>query len=540
MHRIRLGGVLLALLISSFVIDRVHGDDPVEFRVMAWNILHGGRDDGEVIGPQRVVEIIRDSGADIIAMQETYGSGEQIAQALKFHFHPRGTNVSLLSRYPVVEDVSVFEEFKCVGAIFELPNQQRIAVYSIWLPYAAEIWEAGTRDIRQPEKMLEACQPSQADLVRIHELIRQRLKSPDYAEVPVIIAGDFNSMSHLDYLPSSQHQYGVSVDWPTSQVLTDAGFHDSWRELHPEVDRKTDRTWSPRFPDQEQDRIDYIYYRGEPLLPVESKLIDTFEPKFPSDHAAVVTRFAWSTYAAESQALRTVSYNIRHAQGNDNMVDLGRTAALLSNLRPDIVGLQEVDNRASRSGSVDQARLLGERLKMESAFGSFMDFQGGQYGLAILSRFPISQTEEIRLPDGNEPRVALAATVTLPDGQSLVVVNVHFDWVEDDGFRFAQAQVVADYLAKLKTPYLLLGDFNDQPGSRTLELLSANVTLAKKPSDDRMTHSSIQPNIEIDFIMGYPKHRWQSAFCKVMNGRVTSDHRPVFSIMELKNPVANQ
>ena len=86
-----------------------YADDSLSFRTMTWNIWHGGREDGEKIGPQRVVEVIRQSKADIVAMQETYGSGEWISEQLGFHFHPRGTNVSIHSRYPVLEDISVFE-----------------------------------------------------------------------------------------------------------------------------------------------------------------------------------------------------------------------------------------------------------------------------------------------------------------------------------------------------------------------------------------------------------------------------------------------
>ena len=95
---------------------------------MTWNIWHGGREDGEKIGPQRVMEVIRQSKADIVAMQETYGSGEWISEQLGFHFHPRdSTNVSIHSRYPVLEDISVFEKFKCVGALLELPEGRKLA-----------------------------------------------------------------------------------------------------------------------------------------------------------------------------------------------------------------------------------------------------------------------------------------------------------------------------------------------------------------------------------------------------------------------------
>ena len=67
---------------SLFAQDSVHTDAPAtaEFRVMTWNIWHGGREDGEEVGPLRVAEVIRDSQADVVAMQETYGSGERIAE----------------------------------------------------------------------------------------------------------------------------------------------------------------------------------------------------------------------------------------------------------------------------------------------------------------------------------------------------------------------------------------------------------------------------------------------------------------------------
>ena len=73
-------------------------DEANSFRAMTWNIWHGGREDGDKVGPQRGVEIIKQSKADVIAMQETYGSAEWISEQLGFHFHRRGTHVSIFSR----------------------------------------------------------------------------------------------------------------------------------------------------------------------------------------------------------------------------------------------------------------------------------------------------------------------------------------------------------------------------------------------------------------------------------------------------------
>jgi endonuclease/exonuclease/phosphatase family metal-dependent hydrolase len=240
-----------------------------------------------------------------------------------------------------------------------------------------------------------------------------------------------------------------------------------------------------------------------------------------------------------ADALRVVSYNIKHGRGNDNSVDLERTAAVIRAQRPDIVGLQEVDDRAERSGQVPQAEQLGKSLGLHHAFGRFMDFQGGAYGMAILTRFPIERTQEVRLPDGNEPRIALSVRVKLPDDggpslQALTIVNVHFDWVRDDTFRFAQAEALTKYLDDLKTPYILLGDFNDVPESRTLALFRERAGEAAKSEDNRFTFSSTEPAREIDYIFFAPAAAWHARAVTVVDERLASDHRPVVAVLEKK------
>lgn len=285
---------LISLAACSDAAVRVEPEqsEPIEFTAMAWNIWHGGREDGEEIGVRKTIEVIQASGADIVAMQETYGSGEIISEALGFHFVPRGTNVSIHSRYPILEDVSVFEEFKCVGAVVELPNGTPLVFYSIWLPYAYEIWEVGTRLGRPDEELLAACQPSADDLTKIVALIDEKLSTTKYARSPRIIAGDFNSMSHLDYTEATRAQFDdYQIDWPTSHVITNAGYTDAYRMVHPTIDRMRDRTWTPRFPEQQQDRIDFVYFRGDAMQPLASQVIESHAEGFPSDHAALTARF---------------------------------------------------------------------------------------------------------------------------------------------------------------------------------------------------------------------------------------------------------
>ena len=508
-----------------------------ELRVMAWNIWRGGREDGKEIGPQRVIDVIKQSSADIVAMQETYGSGELIAAGLGFHFHPRGTNVSIHSRYPVLEDISVFEEFKCAGALIDLPGKRRVAFYSIWLPYGEDIWLENSRDELPIERMLAACQPSAEDLVAMLAAIDKRLDDPKYDDVLTIIAGDFNSMSHLDYREIAKDQFQQVINWPTSRLMFEDGFRDSYREANPEINRAADATWSPRFAEQEQDRIDFIYYKSDRWRTNDSKVIQTHPEKFPSDHAAVVTTLKLNEPSPETSgvSLSAVTYNIKHGHGMDGKVDLSRSAKVLKDANADLIGLQEIDLNANRSGQVNQAEVLGKGLGMHAAFGKFMEYDGGRYGMAILSRYPFCNVQQLRLPTGNEPRVALVAEVILPNDERLAFINVHFDWVRDDKFRLSQAKVVQDYIAQLDIPHILVGDFNDVPGSATLQLFDLSMLEADKPEGKSFTIPSDKPNKELDYVFVGPDSRWHVESCQVIDEPVASDHCPFSSRLLLKS-----
>lgn len=277
------------LLIILTLILPATAQQPTQLKIMNWNIWHGGRENGKELGPQQVIEVIKNSGAEIIAMQETYGSGEIISSALGYHFHPRGTNVSIHSKFPITEDVSVGNPFNCAGAIIQIAKNQQIAFYSIWLPYNKECWEVGTREPLTKEQFIACCDASNKTLINILADIKTRLTDPKYKNIPIIIAGDFNSMSHLDYTPENIKQFHHIINWPTSNTITKAGFTDTYRAINPKVDRAKDATWTPRFPKQQQDRIDFIYHNSKNLKTTASTIIKTHKTKFPSDHAALLT-----------------------------------------------------------------------------------------------------------------------------------------------------------------------------------------------------------------------------------------------------------
>jgi endonuclease/exonuclease/phosphatase family metal-dependent hydrolase len=230
---------------------------------------------------------------------------------------------------------------------------------------------------------------------------------------------------------------------------------------------------------------------------------------------------------ADPPVLRVATYNIRHGRGMDDRVALERTATALRMLDADIIGLQEVDRRATRSGNVDQAEMLAGLLGMRHAFGAFMDHDGGEYGMAILSRHRIVGVQRVRLPEGEEPRIALSVSVELPGYDTVTVVNVHFDWVNDDAARYRQARAVAAHVDTLSYPWLLLGDFNDSRSSRTLRLFRDRVRPERKPSAANETFPADDPVREIDYVLASQGSSWEVREIEVVADSVTSDHRPV-------------
>ncbi|MGJ8697853.1 MAG: endonuclease/exonuclease/phosphatase family protein [Verrucomicrobiaceae bacterium] len=227
----------------------------------------------------------------------------------------------------------------------------------------------------------------------------------------------------------------------------------------------------------------------------------------------------------EGRPLKMVSYNIHHGEGMDGKVDLKRIAELIAKEKPDLVALQEVDCRCERSGGVDQAAVLGELLKMDHRFGKFMDFQGGEYGMAVLSRFPIEKTMVHELPRGAEPRCALEIVVK-PEGWGTAVsfVGIHHDWTEEK-FRVAQVKGLIEGVGERGHPVFLAGDFNEEPGGGSLGLLkdSGWVMLRKKPAK---TWPAVEPTQEIDFFfaIGLEAVEFDD---RVLEEKVASDHRPI-------------
>ncbi len=242
-----------------------------------------------------------------------------------------------------------------------------------------------------------------------------------------------------------------------------------------------------------------------------------------------------TSQSAEPIRLRVLSYNIHHSEGVDGKLDLERIANVILSVKPDIVALQEVDRKVKRTGGVDQPAELARLTEMNIVFGANIELQGGHYGNAVLSRFPITQHKNHLLPsiaDG-EQRGVIEAEMEMPhSGQTVRLLATHLDYRADERERLASAKVINELIAvHPQHPALLAGDLNATPDSETLQLLHAKWN---RTNENPMATVPVnQPTKQIDFILHRPANRWKVVEVKVLDEAVASDHRAIFAVLEL-------
>lgn len=224
-----------------------------------------------------------------------------------------------------------------------------------------------------------------------------------------------------------------------------------------------------------------------------------------------------------------LTYNIHHGEGMDGRLDLERIASVIRSVNPDLVALQEVDVRAKRTGGVDQALELSRLTGLHALYGATMPFQGGQYGNALLSRWPGAGFRNHALPvtPGREPRAVMDVVFSYP--AAFRILATHLDITRED--RLSAAEAIARFApASDDLPAILLGDLNDTPESPVLEGLFAQ---GWRSAVEGFTVPVREPRRQIDFILLRPAGRWRVLERRVLEERVASDHLPVIAVLEL-------
>jgi endonuclease/exonuclease/phosphatase family metal-dependent hydrolase len=238
--------------------------------------------------------------------------------------------------------------------------------------------------------------------------------------------------------------------------------------------------------------------------------------------------------SAKGHTLRVLTYNIHVGVGMDKQLDLKRIAEVIKRERADLVGLQEVDRGVERTKRVDEIAELARLTGMEYAFANNLRYQGGWYGVAVLSRFPLERVEHWRYANRREAerrgflRVRVSAW-----GRAIDFVTTHLDYQHEDG-RVFESQQLLEALRDDGTPLVVTGDFNEEPDGEAYRLVRARFADAWEEAGGRdvgRTYPADKPAKRIDYVF----HK--GARLRVKSARVVSteasDHRPLLVSFEL-------
>ncbi|MEU3743260.1 endonuclease/exonuclease/phosphatase family protein [Streptomyces sp. NPDC032198] len=279
-----IGAAVLAVLVASPAsATPTPAPSHQTLKVMTFNTWHGGNRVPD--GINKIASAITSSGADVVALQENDGnSAQRIADKLGWYTTATATHVDIVSRYPIEK-----QDWTGGGNGVIAAKIKGFWIYSAHLSYTKygpynACWDNDSYETIYADETDRAQQAT--------ELVKWAGSSP------AIIAGDMNSPSHLDWTQKTKAIHCNSVvTWPATKAFADAGYWDSFREVHPDEAAQPGDTWSPVVKSTDgktepQDRIDFIQYKGSTLDAINSTTIGG-GPNWPSDHLAVMTTFTY-------------------------------------------------------------------------------------------------------------------------------------------------------------------------------------------------------------------------------------------------------
>ena len=272
-----------------------------QFCLMSFNILYGGTHLGQPL--EQTAAVISLAQPDIVVVCEQFENAKPLANLLGFTCYivaapPYWQSVAVLSRYPILETF-------VNGVRLELNSRQSACVFGVHLtssPY--QPYQVRDKAYTKEEEIID-----EARKTREHELmvVLTEIQPLIKAGERVLLCGDFNEPSHLDWTQASSQDgrhFGLEMAWPCSNKVIDIGMSDGYREVFPDVYRNPGYTWtsapgmgvggSDRAEDEVHDRIDFVYHAGPGLQAKGASIVgesslnaDLVVSPFPSDHRAV-------------------------------------------------------------------------------------------------------------------------------------------------------------------------------------------------------------------------------------------------------------
>lgn len=234
----------------------------------------------------------------------------------------------------------------------------------------------------------------------------------------------------------------------------------------------------------------------------------------------------------DSINLRVLTYNIYHGEAADGSVDMDLLASIINEVKPDLVALQEVDKNTQRTGGVDITEELARRTGLKGYFVKHRDFQGGEYGNAILSRFPVTNIDVIEGYHRTPSIITFAlATVELAPDADIVFGCAHLTTRAED--RKEQARQLRDYYVNKisRAPMILTGDFNAEPNHDEIKMLLTEFVECDTTYANTF-NARTGPIKKIDYILCPRSSAWTVLEARVLCRKEASDHCAVFAVLQ--------
>lgn len=224
--------------------------------------------------------------------------------------------------------------------------------------------------------------------------------------------------------------------------------------------------------------------------------------------------------SAPADTLRLMSYNIRNCIGMDNRTDFVRVARVIDRARPDIVAVQEVDSMTRRSAHRYILGELAARTGMQPHFAPAIEYDGGRYGIGLLTRTEPSRTYAIPLPGAEEAR-----TLFVAEFDNFVFACTHLSLSEPD--RIASITIIDSIAAHYPDrPFFIAGDFNSEPADQVMTRFTRHFDIITDTT--RHTHPADTPTVTIDYLATHRDHAdFEILSTAVVDEPAASDHRPI-------------
>ncbi len=231
-------------------------------------------------------------------------------------------------------------------------------------------------------------------------------------------------------------------------------------------------------------------------------------------------------FSAQAQnTLKLMSYNIKNANGMDNVCNFQRIANVINNTSPDVVAIQEVDSMTNRSGQKYVLGEIAERTQMHGYFAPAIDYDGGKYGIGLLTKQVPLRLQSLPLPGREEARTLILAEFT-----DYIYCCTHMSLTEED--RMKSLELVKAFTSSSTKPLFLAGDMNAEPESGFIKELQKDFQILSNPKQH--TFPAPDPKETIDYIAMLKQNAKGFAVisAKVINEPMASDHRPI--LVELR------